>query len=63
MSPVGVMKGCDPYLTTKMQPSPGFLQTPEIQLEPINTNDFWTESDLMQGTSDLLAALDDVKLV
>ncbi|XP_075982714.1 uncharacterized protein LOC142980965 isoform X2 [Anticarsia gemmatalis] len=65
MSPVGVLKGCDPYLTNKMQPSPGFLNTPEIQLDSVPlTNDFWsTESDMMQGTSDLLTALDDVKLV
>lgn len=66
MSPVGVMKDCDPYLTNKMQPSPGFLQTPDIMLEsnvPLTTTDFWTESDMLQGTSDLLTALDDVKLV
>ncbi|KAJ8724059.1 hypothetical protein PYW07_008039 [Mythimna separata] len=65
MSPVGVMKGCDPYLS-KMQPSPGFLQTPEIMLEAngqMSTNDFWSEADLLQNTSDLLTALDDVKLV
>lgn len=66
MSPVGALKGCDPYLTNKMQPSPGFpLQTPDIMLEssvPLAT-DFWTESDMLQGTSDLLTALDDVKLV
>ncbi|CAB3248811.1 unnamed protein product [Arctia plantaginis] len=66
MSPVGVMKGCDPYLTNKMQPSPGFLHTPEIQIlnsVPLTVTDFWPESDMMQGTNDLLAALDDVKLV
>ncbi|CAH0594106.1 unnamed protein product [Chrysodeixis includens] len=66
MSPVGALKGCDPYLTTKMQPSPGFpLQTPDIMLEssvPLAA-DFWTESEMLQGTSDLLTALDDVKLV
>nr|XP_021192033.2 LOW QUALITY PROTEIN: hypoxia-inducible factor 1-alpha [Helicoverpa armigera] len=66
MSPVGVMKGCDPYLTTKMQPSPGFpLQTTDIMLDssaPLTTTDFWTESDMLQGTTDLLTALDDVKL-
>lgn len=66
MSPVGVMKGCDPYLCNKMQPSPGFLQTPEIMLESngqMSTTDFWSEADMLQNTSDLLTALDDVKLV
>ncbi|KAF9419353.1 hypothetical protein HW555_004117, partial [Spodoptera exigua] len=67
VSPVGVMQGCDPYLTNKMQPSPNFpLQTPEIMLDnnvPLTTNDFWNESDIIQGASDLLTALDDVKLV
>lgn len=64
MSPVGIMNGCDPYLTNKMQTSPGFLQTPEIQLDsgPLST-DYWSESDIMQGTNELLTALDDVKLV
>lgn len=65
MSPVGVMQGCDPYLS-KMQPSPGFLQTPEILLETngqMPTTDFWSEADMLQNTSDLLTALDDVKLV
>lgn len=66
MSPVGVMQGCDPYLSNKMQPSPVFLQTPEIMLEPtgpMSATDFWSEADLLQNTSDLLTALDDVKLV
>lgn len=66
MSPVGVMQGRDPYFTNKMQPSPGFLHTPEIQIldsVTLTGTDFWPESDMMQGTNDLLAALDDVKLV
>lgn len=64
MSPV--MQGCDPYLSNKMQPSPSFLQTPELMLESngqLNTTDFWSEADMLQNTSDILTALDDVKLV
>lgn len=67
VSPVGVMQGCDPYLNNKMQHSPNFpLQAPEIMLDnnvPLTTNDFWSETDIIQGASDLLTALDDVKLV
>lgn len=65
LSPVGVIQGCDPYLNNKMQASPGFpLQTSDILLDssmPLNSSDFWNETDMMQ-TSDLLTAFDDVKL-
>lgn len=67
VSPVGVIQGCDPYLTTKMQPSPGFqMQSTDMLLNSnvgLNTSDYWNDADMLQGTSDLLTAFDDVKLV
>lgn len=61
VSPTGVMQGGDPYLNNKMQPSPTYLQS-ELLLDSTLTTDFWTEPEL-QGTTDLLTAFDDVKLV
>ncbi|XP_072930087.1 uncharacterized protein [Epargyreus clarus] len=60
----GVLQGYDPYLTNKMQTSPGFpLQSNDLLMDsPLSASDFWTESDMLQGTSDLLTAFDDVKL-
>nr|XP_026489699.1 hypoxia-inducible factor 1-alpha-like isoform X1 [Vanessa tameamea] len=67
LSPTGVMQGYDPYLTTKMQSSPGFmLQSNEMLLDsnvPLTTTDFWPDSEILQSTSELLTAFDDVKLV
>lgn len=67
LSPTGVMQGFDPYLTNKMQTSPGFaLQSSDILLDsniPLTSTDFWPDSELLQGNSDLLTAFDDVKLV
>ncbi|XP_026315120.1 hypoxia-inducible factor 1-alpha isoform X2 [Hyposmocoma kahamanoa] len=67
LSPAGVIQGSDPYLNNKMQPSPGFpLQSNDLLLESsmsLSAPDFWTEPDVLTGTSDLLTAFDDVKLV
>ncbi|XP_045502869.1 uncharacterized protein LOC123699868 isoform X2 [Colias croceus] len=66
ISPTGVMQGYDPYLTNKMQTSPGFpLQSNEMLLDSnmaLTSNDFWPEPDVLQGTNELLTAFDDVKL-
>nr|XP_037876181.1 hypoxia-inducible factor 1-alpha isoform X3 [Bombyx mori] len=66
VSPTGVIQGSDPYLTTKMQPSPGFpMQVNDILLDTnvqLPTSDFWADPEFLQGTSDLLTAFDDVKL-
>ncbi|KOB69559.1 putative hypoxia-inducible factor 1 alpha [Operophtera brumata] len=66
LSPTGLIQGSDPYLTTKMQASPGItlqhnelLLDTNVQLSP----GFWPDSEMLQGTSDLLTAFDDVKLV
>ncbi|XP_053614002.1 hypoxia-inducible factor 1-alpha-like isoform X2 [Plodia interpunctella] len=65
-SPTGVIQGSDPYLTNKMQPSPGFsIPTGDLLLESnvgLSATDFWTDSEMLQGTNDLLSAFDDVKL-
>ncbi|KOB69806.1 putative hypoxia-inducible factor 1 alpha [Operophtera brumata] len=60
LSPTGLIQGSDPYLTTKMQASPGIalqhnelLLDTNVQLSP----DFWPDSEMLQGTSDLLTAL------
>ncbi|CAH0728243.1 unnamed protein product, partial [Brenthis ino] len=67
LSPTGVMQGYDPYLTNKMQSSPGFaLQSTDMLLDsniPLTSTDFWPDSEMLQGTSELLTAFDDVKLV
>lgn len=65
VSPAGVIQGSDPYLNNKMQPSPGFpLQPNDLLLDSsMSASDFWTDSDVLTGTSDLLTAFDDVKLV
>lgn len=63
LSPAGVIQGCDPYLSNKMQPSPTFQIQNDLLLEfnlPM-TPDTWSESEVLQ-TSDLLTAFDDVKL-
>lgn len=77
MSPVGkylyspnrlspAIQGNDPYLTTKMQASPITLHH-EIPLMDtnvqMNSSDFWPDTEILPGTSDLLTAFDDVKLV
>ncbi|XP_045537896.1 hypoxia-inducible factor 1-alpha isoform X2 [Papilio machaon] len=66
MSPVNMLHGYDPYLNNKMQPSPGFpLQQNDMLLDTnmsLTSTDFWTDPEVMQGTSDLLMAFDDVKL-
>lgn len=67
LSPNGVLQGYDPYLTNKMQSSPGFaLQSTDMLLDsniPLTSTDFWPDSEMLQGTSELLIAFDDVKLV
>ncbi|XP_061384554.1 hypoxia-inducible factor 1-alpha isoform X4 [Danaus plexippus] len=67
LSPSGVMQGYDPYLTNKMQTSPGYpLQTSDMLMDSniqLQSADFWSDSEMLQGTSDLLTAFDDVKLV
>ncbi|XP_034834052.1 uncharacterized protein [Maniola hyperantus] len=66
LSPSGVMRGYDPYLNNKMQTSPGFPLQSDMLLDtnmPLASTDFWPDSDMLQGTSDLLTAFDDVKLV
>lgn len=64
--PKGVIHGYDPYLSNKMQTSPSFpLHSPEMLIDsnmPLNSQDYWPESDILQGTNDLLTAFDDVKL-
>ncbi|CAH2045765.1 unnamed protein product, partial [Iphiclides podalirius] len=65
MSPVSMLHGYDPYLSNKMQTSPGFPLHPEVldNVMPLPSPDFWGDSDVMQGAGDLLTAFDDVKLV
>lgn len=66
LSPAGVIQGSDPYLTNKMQTSPGFpIQPNDLLLDSnvsLGSSDFWAESEMLQGTNDLLSAFDDVKL-
>lgn len=66
MSPVIMLHGYDPYLSNKMQPSPGIpLQQNDMLLDTnmsLTSNDFWTDPEMMQDNSDLLMAFDDVKL-
>ncbi|XP_013139203.1 PREDICTED: endothelial PAS domain-containing protein 1-like isoform X2 [Papilio polytes] len=66
MSPVSMLHGYDPYLSNKMQPSPGIpLQQNDMLLDSnmsLTSNDFWTDPEMMQDNSDLLMAFDDVKL-
>lgn len=71
--PIILQTNLDPYLTNKMQTSPVLyagrsnLQTPiESLLDTTvaaSPTDFWTDAEMLQNTSDLLTALDDVKLV
>ncbi|XP_068619326.1 hypoxia-inducible factor 1-alpha-like isoform X2 [Battus philenor] len=67
LSPVSMLHGYDPYLNNKMQPSPGFpMQSTDMLLDSnmsLSSTDFWGESEMMQGTNDLLTTFDDVKLV
>ncbi|CAF4799151.1 unnamed protein product [Pieris macdunnoughi] len=66
VSPTGALQGYDPYLSNKMQVSPGFSMQNEMLLDPnvsLASNDFWPDTDVIQNTSDLLTAFDDVKLV
>lgn len=66
VSPTGVLQGYDPYLSNKMQVSPGFPMQNEMLLDPnvsLTSNDFWPDTDVIHNTSDLLTAFDDVKLV
>ncbi|XP_059058214.1 hypoxia-inducible factor 1-alpha-like [Achroia grisella] len=65
LSPAGVIHGSDPYLSNKMQASPNFpMPTGDLLLDSNGslTADFWADSELLQGTNDLLSAFDDVKL-
>lgn len=66
VSPVGIMHAGDPYLTNKMQPSPNFpFQPGELILDtsaPMPSPDFWGDTEMLQGTNELLMAFDDVKL-
>lgn len=64
LSPAGYLQGSDPYLNNKMQPSPGFPLQPNDLLDSnmsLTSPDFWAP-EVLPGTSDLLTALDDVKL-
>lgn len=68
LSPASIIQGSDPYLTTKMQPSPSFplanndlLLDSNISNVQLPSSDFWSDPEIMQ-TSDLLTAFDDVKL-
>lgn len=65
LSPVSMMHGYDPYLSNKMQTSPGFPLQSDMLLDTMSLSspDFWGETDIIQGTSELLTAFDDVKLV
>ncbi|XP_050671992.1 uncharacterized protein LOC126970235 isoform X3 [Leptidea sinapis] len=67
LSPNPALQGYDPYLCNKMQPSPTFsIHSNEMLLDsnmPLSTSDLWPESEMIQNTSDLLTAFDDVKLV
>ncbi|XP_045528138.1 uncharacterized protein LOC123716434 isoform X2 [Pieris brassicae] len=66
VSPTGALQGYDPYLSNKMQVSPGFPMQNEMLLDPnvsLASNDFWPDTGVIQNTSDLLIAFDDVKLV
>ncbi|VVD00410.1 unnamed protein product [Leptidea sinapis] len=67
LSPNPALQGYDPYLCNKMQPSPTFsIHSNEMLLDsnmPLTTSDLWPESEMIQNTSDLLTAFDDVKLV
>lgn len=66
VSPTGVLQGYDPYLSNKMQASPAFPMQNEMLLDPnvsLTSNDYWPDTDVIQNTSDLLIAFDDVKLV
>ncbi|CAG9789062.1 unnamed protein product [Diatraea saccharalis] len=66
VSPGGVLNGGDPYLSNKVQTSPGFpYQARDLLLDSnvsISSPDFWTDADILSGTNDLLTAFDDVKL-
>lgn len=66
LSPAGLIQGNDPYLTTKMQASPNIaLQHNELLLDSnvqFSSSDCWSDPEVLQGTSDLLTAFDDVKL-
>ncbi|XP_028160192.1 hypoxia-inducible factor 1-alpha-like isoform X2 [Ostrinia furnacalis] len=66
VSPAGIMHAGDPYLTNKMQPSPNFpFQPGDLLLDssmPIPSSDFWEDTEMLQGTNELLTAFDDVKL-
>ncbi|XP_073950650.1 HIF-1 transcription factor component sima isoform X2 [Choristoneura fumiferana] len=65
LSPMGVIHGSDPYLTNKLL-SPSFPhQQADTMMDtsmPITSTDFWPESEMIQGSNDLLTAFDDVKL-
>ncbi|CAK1552316.1 unnamed protein product [Leptosia nina] len=64
VSPTGILQGYDPYLSVKMQPSPGFPMQCNDLLDSkltLASTDFWPEADVIQGTSELLTAFDDVK--
>lgn len=66
MSPLGILHSSDPYLSNKMQTSPGFpIQHGDLLLDssmPMPSPDFWGDTEMLQGTSELLTAFDDVKL-
>ncbi|KAM3962492.1 hypoxia-inducible factor 1-alpha isoform 2-T2 [Aphomia sociella] len=66
LSPGSVIQGNDPYLSNKMQTSPSFPMQPVDLLLDSNVSlaasDFWSETEMLQGTNDLLSAFDDVKL-
>ncbi|XP_041969857.1 hypoxia-inducible factor 1-alpha-like isoform X2 [Aricia agestis] len=61
LSPVGALQGYDPYLN-KFQPSPGFPQADLMESNIPIASDFWTDTEMLQNTSDLMSAFDDVKL-
>ncbi|XP_063367285.1 hypoxia-inducible factor 1-alpha-like [Cydia amplana] len=65
LSPIGVIHGNDPYLTNKMTPSPNYPQQVDMIIDNnigLTSNDFWTDTEMLTETN-LLEALDDVKLV
>ncbi|RVE47263.1 hypothetical protein evm_008060 [Chilo suppressalis] len=66
VSPNGSIHGGDPYLSNKMQASPGFpYQSSDLLLDSnvsMSSSDFWGDTDMLSGTNDLLTAFDDVKL-
>lgn len=66
VSPAGILHSGDPYLNNKMQASPGFpFQPGDLIMDtsmPMPSPDFWPDTEMMQGTNELLMAFDDVKL-